>query len=267
MNSNSIFVADVGNTSIDIGRFELSEASLREGSEPIEASEASIPRPTQVVKLPADAFIESEWLEPRQLAHSKWIVGSVNPTIADRLQRYLLDNLAAVHVVERPDFVLPTVIRNSNTVGIDRLASCTAANRLRSAQRPAIIVDAGSAVTVDCVSHDGVFLGGMIAPGLRLCAETLAKNTNQLPSINVPIATPRMIGDDTSSAIQSGVYWLVAAGVDGILDRLKRELAGPCDVFVTGGSMPLLLPHFARHHPIHRPHLVLSGLATLHKSL
>ena len=263
MNSNFFCVADVGNTSVDIGQFES-----RPSQDPNidESKNVVLPSPMKWIKLPVDAFVESEWLEPPKLARSKWMIGSVNQCVAERLQQHLIDHGAQVQVVDRQNFSLRTAIRNFDTVGIDRLASATAANRLRSPERAAIVVDAGSAITVDCVSHEGVFLGGMIAPGLRLCAQTLATNTNQLPKIEIPDAVPPMIGDETTSAIQAGVYWLVAAGIDGILGRLKQELVRPCDVFATGGSMPWLLTHFARHQPIHLPHLVLSGLAALHES-
>lgn len=252
MNPKSLFVADVGNTSIDVGRFELEAGRF--------------PRPAATVKLSLEAFHESDWL--RCSEKTRWLIGSVNHSANERLEQHLVQQNADVQIVHRRDFPIETVIRNFESVGIDRLASCSAVNRLRSPEHVAIIVDAGSAITVDCVSHQGVFLGGMIAPGLRLCAQTLAKNTDQLPSIEVPDGVPSLIGDDTNSAIQAGVFWLIAAGIDGILRQLKTELARPCDIFVTGGSMPWLLSHLSHHQPVHEPDLVLSGLAltAIHES-
>ena len=183
------------------------------------------------------------------------------------MKTLLLDRDAeSVRSLTRRDFKIPTSIRNNETVGIDRWAAATAVNMLRNADRSAIVVDAGTAITVDCISNQGVFLGGMIAPGFELCINALNAKTNQLPKIETPKVPPPIVGDDTISAIESGVFWLIAAGLDGILGRLKNELAGVCDIFATGGSIAAILPHLEKKHRVsYCPHLVLSGLALQHQ--
>ena len=253
--SKTFFVADVGNSTIDIGEFATADDSS-----------ASCPTPLRTTKLALAEFetraAECRWL--RDLQGSRWLIGSVNQSGATLLDGWLSDHeVGVVRFLNHTDFEIPTAIRNRHTVGIDRMAAATAANLFRAQARPAIVVDAGTAITIDCVSHEGVFLGGMIAPGLQLCAEALGSKTDQLPTLDLQeLRPPQLVGDETKTAIAAGTFWLVAAGVDGILARLKRELAGPCDVLVTGGSMPMLLPHLGGREPVHCPHLVLSGIAT-----
>jgi len=255
------FVADVGNSTIDIGEFAIDDLSDGGCPAPIRTTKVDINRERQL------SSSDRGWL--RDLTGSRWLIGSVNQAAKVTLDHLLYrSKVDVVHFANRKDFEIPTAIRNPQTVGIDRLAGATAANQMRSPEKPAIVVDAGTAITIDCVSHEGVFLGGMIAPGLQLCAEALGSKTDQLPTLDLQeLRPPQLIGDETKTAIAAGTYWLVAAGVDGILTRLKRELAGPCDIFVTGGSMPMLLPHLGLHQPVHCPHLVLSGIAmTLNQS-
>ena len=263
-------VADVGNSAIDFAEFTASDC--QNGSH--------LPRPNRKLKLGVDAL---DFDHLREWCHNplatRWLLGSVNQSALHRLQEWLARYEARARVLENRDLHIVTAVRNPNSVGIDRLASATAANRLRTSTRPAIVVDMGSATTIDVVSNEGRFMGGMIAPGPRLCAQSLAKNTSQLPLIDLlsPIdemmspphawrkwpSTPNFIGDNTETAMRAGIHWLCVAGVDGILHRLQNELAGPCDVFVTGGYAPMLIPHLSARTAVrHEPDLVVSGLAT-----
>jgi type III pantothenate kinase len=99
-------------------------------------------------------------------------------------------------------------------------------------------VDFGTATTFDCVAADGAFVGGAIAPGLRICADALFSRTSRLPRVDLkPPASP--VATDTVSAIQSGLFWGYVGLVDGLAHRCKQELAAgghhrvPC--VATGG--------------------------------
>ena len=125
-------------------------------------------------------------------------------------------------------------------VGADRLVNALAAARLYGT--PAVVVDFGTATTLDCVAADGAYVGGAIAPGLELGLEALAARTAKLPRVELR-APDRAIGRDTVSAIQSGTVFGYQALADGLLARDPRAswrtLAGvePGDVkaILTGG--------------------------------
>ncbi len=119
---------------------------------------------------------------------------------------------------------IPIAIRvdRPGEVGPDRIVNALAAQRLYGC--PAVVVDMGTATTYDCVGPDGAFIGGAIAPGMKLGLEALAGNTARLPRIE--LRTPdRAIGRDTVSAMQSGTVFGYQAAVTGLLARIRRELA------------------------------------------
>lgn len=144
-------------------------------------------------------------------------------------------------------------------LGADRV--CAAVGAFEEYRCHTIIVDFGTAVTVNAVTGDGVFLGGAILPGAELMLSTLAENTGRLPRIG--FSTPRRaVGCNTTSAIRSGVFHLLAGGVARIIDRIRTEIGGDWLVVATGGGAPL----FRRHIPsINRldPDICLRGLAVL----
>ena len=107
-------------------------------------------------------------------------------------------------------------------VGADRLVNALAAARLHGT--PAVVVDFGTATTLDCVAADGAYVGGAIAPGLELGLEALAARTAKLPRIELR-APDRAIGRDTVSAMQAGTVFGYQALAAGLLDRVRRELA------------------------------------------
>jgi type III pantothenate kinase len=144
------------------------------------------------------------------------------------------------------------------TVGADRIINTLAASRLF--QRDTIVVDLGTATTFDCITAEGVFLGGVIAPGLRTALETLVKRTSKLPATELA-APPHAIGRRTEDCIRSGVLLGSADAADGLVRRIKREWpTGRVPLVVaTGGLAPLLVPHCQEIERI-EPHLTLQGL-------
>jgi type III pantothenate kinase len=128
-------------------------------------------------------------------------------------------------------------------VGLDRLLNAVAA--LGSYQRyrsPAIVVDAGTAVTVDWVEPECGFRGGAILPGFRLMSQALRDHTALLPLVNVSKRPPSMPGRSTEQAIEAGVYHAVAGGINSLIRQLAAEWTQPPHIFLTGGDAPLLQP-------------------------
>jgi len=153
-------------------------------------------------------------------------------------------------------------------VGGDRLVNALAVARLYGT--PAVVVDAGTATTFDCVGPDGAFLGGAIAPGLELGLDALASRTAKLP--RVELRTPdRAIGKNTAAAIQSGAVLGYEALVTGLLARVRAELAAttghePADVrtVFTGGLSAAPWARGVAGIDAFDPDLTLKGLAILH---
>jgi type III pantothenate kinase len=159
--------------------------------------------------------------------------------------------------VERPD-----------EVGADRLVNALAAARLHGT--PAIVVDLGTATTLDCVAADGAYVGGAIAPGLELGLDALAARTAKLPRIELRLPD-RVVARDTVSAMQAGAVFGHVGLVTGLLSRARRELAEaagiePADVhaILTGGLAAAPWATAIEGVAAIDPDLTLKGLAILH---
>src|SRR5205085_2394131 len=120
------------------------------------------------------------------------------------------------------------------TVGADRVINTLAASRMY--ERDAIVVDMGTATTYDCITADGVFLGGVIAPGIATSSETLTRRTSKLPATDLAVPR-RVIGRRTEECIRAGVMFGAADAIDGIVRRIKQEWPQPQEplVVATGG--------------------------------
>ncbi|HIF06793.1 MAG TPA: type III pantothenate kinase [Gemmatimonadetes bacterium] len=144
------------------------------------------------------------------------------------------------------------------TVGADRIVNTLAAKVMYG--RDTIAVDLGTATTFDCITADGVFVGGVIAQGLQSGLEWLGKKTAKLPRVDLePPAS--VIGRRTEACIQSGVFYSAVDAVDGIVRRIVEEWNRE-DVYVvaTGGHATVVGPHAQTVDHI-EPLLTLFGLA------
>jgi type III pantothenate kinase len=144
------------------------------------------------------------------------------------------------------------------TVGADRIVNTLAASRLF--RRDTIVVDLGTATTYDCITADGVFLGGVIAPGLRTSAETLFRRTSKLPATEL-VAPDAVIGRRTEDCIRSGVIFGTADAVDGIVRRIKAEWpTGRVPLVVATGGLAAVIHPYCREVERLEPDLTLVGL-------
>jgi type III pantothenate kinase len=149
---------------------------------------------------------------------------------------------------------------NPKEVGADRIVNAAAAYRIYGG--PLIIVDFGTATTFCAVTKDGEYLGGAIAPGIKISAEALFQRASKLP--RVELSKPqKVIGRDTISAMQAGIIYGYAGLVDGIVERMKKELAPDARVVATGGLAELVSPETRSIQEI-KPQLTLEGLRLLY---
>lgn len=149
---------------------------------------------------------------------------------------------------------------NPQEVGADRVVNALAAKRLYGT--PIVVVDFGTATTFDCVSAEGDYLGGAIAPGIGISVEALFRHTARLPRIELALP-PRAIGTNTVASMQSGVLYGYVGLVEGLVSRLKKELGGRVRVIATGGMAGVI----ARQTPVIEavnPDLTLEGLRLIY---
>jgi type III pantothenate kinase len=212
----------------------------------------------------------SQWTKQATGVVSLVVLGGVNPRGRDKV----LDGWPATCwptpvVLDNP-FVLPLEIRvdSPRAVGIDRLLNAIAANVIRPSGKAMIIVDSGTATTVDVVAADGAFEGGAILPGFQLCSRALHQYTALLPRIaNDELAgpPPLPLGKNTRDAIRSGLFWGQLGAVKELVCHLRQQLPDEPMTVVTGGAGRLLAPQLPK--AIHEPYMALQGLAIVGQRL
>ncbi len=147
-------------------------------------------------------------------------------------------------------------------IGADRLVNALAGwEKYKSAL---IIVDFGTAITFDCISEKGIYLGGAIAPGLTISMDALFKKTAKLPKIDLSEPLERAIGKDTVSALKSGLLYGFAGLTDTLIDKLSAEMGISPQVLATGGLAKFVVPYSNKIKKI-EPYLTLEGLYYLWK--
>ncbi|WGF90728.1 type III pantothenate kinase [Marinivivus vitaminiproducens] len=127
---------------------------------------------------------------------------------------------------------------NPAEVGADRLVNAYAA--YRRFHKALVVVDFGTATTFDVIDAEGTYRGGVIAPGINLSLEALARATAKLPRIAME-RPDKVIGTGTLSAMQSGIFWGYVGLIDGLIQRIRAEHGEPMRVIATGGLAPQFL--------------------------
>jgi type III pantothenate kinase len=149
-------------------------------------------------------------------------------------------------------------------VGADRALNVIAAH----AKHPGdlIVVDFGTATTFDVVDPGGAYKGGIIAPGINLSIDALVNAAAMLPRIAIEAPEDAsVIGRTTDSQMQIGIYWGYVAMIEGLVERMKRELGRPAKVVTTGGLATLFDKHTDVFDAI-EPDLTIQGLSQLYDS-
>jgi type III pantothenate kinase len=150
-----------------------------------------------------------------------------------------------------------------HNVGADRALNAIAAHAKHAGDL--IVIDFGTATTFDVVDASGAYKGGIIAPGINLSLDALVSAAAKLPRI--AIEAPRddlsVIGRTTGSQMLIGIYWGYVAMIEGLVERMKRELGRPVTVVATGGLAELFDEHTQVFDAI-EPDLTIQGLSILH---
>jgi len=150
---------------------------------------------------------------------------------------------------------------NENTYGADRYAALVGAHHRVSGDK--VVLDCGTATTVDVINASGVHAGGLIMPGAGLMVDGLANKTTGIP-MNDANQAVKLLCDNTEQAVYSGCTLMLQYGLNGIIEQLVKDTDKQTSVFITGGASHLLeLAAFANVTYIERPHLVLEGLQVM----
>jgi type III pantothenate kinase len=174
-------------------------------------------------------------------ANTSWLLAGVNPQPLAQLATLLGSSGHTVRTLTAHSALpLEVDVERPEGVGLDRLLNAVA---LLGTESPAIIIDAGSAVTVDLIDPGPIFRGGAIFPGLRLMAEALHGYTAALPLVHVEQADPPLPGRSTVAAMTVGIHDAVVGGIQHMVRRYQTSpLRSGLVVYLTGGDGPLLAP-------------------------
>jgi type III pantothenate kinase len=233
-----IVCVDVGNNRLKFGLYRR-EDLLRLG--PC-ASECSISEDPGALQNLAD------WLAC-QPAVASWWIATVNRPASTELVDWLRRHRPGDRVVYLTASDLPLVVNlpRPDMVGIDRLVDALAAKYLRQLPVPVLIVDVGSAITVDYLSADGAFEGGAILPGFTLAARALYDYTDMLPLLDPSSwqVVPPPLGKNTVAAMEAGLFWGAVGAVRELVHQMLPGEVLEAEVLFTGGGSRLLMQAFA----------------------
>ena len=213
------------------------------------------------------ALLFGGFLEQQGLSFSQEITGvaiaSVVPDQTVALREMVDRYFGFRPVVVEPGIKTGISIQTDNPkeVGADRIVNGLGA--FAKYGGPCIVVDFGTATTYDAVSENGEYLGGAIAPGIQVSAAALFGATARLPRVELTV--PKLpIVKNTVDSIRSGLLFGTAAEVDGMVERMQKELGGHVTVVATGGFADVIVP-LSQAIEHHEPWLTLEGLRLIYE--
>ena len=214
------------------------------------------------------ALMFGQFLSLVDLSFSRQITGvvlsSVVPRSAQEMREMTERYFGFSPVVVEPGVKtgLAILTDNPREVGADRIANAVAATDMFPGE-PVIVVDFGTAITVDAISERGEYLGGAIAPGIETAASALFQSTAQIARVQL-IAPENAIGKTTVTSVQSGTVFGTAGMVDGLVTRVMAEIGGTARIVATGGLAPTVIEHCATIETV-EPLLTLNGLRLIYE--
>jgi type III pantothenate kinase len=257
MNARSLMAVDIGNSWIKLAQYCMLQV---DGAPTF----AELPQPVWLEQYATDQPPPERFFSDLPAELMRWEISSVNRPGAERLCAAILAHRPQdeARVLTYEDLPIEVRVLSPERVGIDRLAATVTGNFLRRPDRAAIVIAAGTAVTVNFIGRDGAFEGGAILPGYQMQAKSLFHGADQLPLtiFEASDAPPSPLGRSTDQAIQSGLFWGMVGAVRELVTRLSQECEVPPDVFVTGGDVQRLASALGPDVRV-VPNMVLSGIA------
>lgn len=250
-----ILTIDMGNTNIVVGGIDESKTYF------VERITTNESRTAMEYAIYIKNILDIHKIRPADIEGS--IISSVVPPLNAILQ-------SAVKKIcgKRPLIVgsgmktgLNIIMDNPKTVGSDLIVDAVAASNEYAC--PLIIIDMGTATTIVVVDAKGNYIGGVILPGLKVSLDSLSSKTAQLPHIGLDVPA-KVIGKNTIDCMRSGIIYGNAAMMDGIIDRMEKEIGEKATIIATGGLARFVTP-FCNHNIIYDDALLLKGLLILYR--
>ncbi len=221
-----IIAADIGNSSIKYAVSELED--FNSAGEPIVQSSWTIDPRTRIEHLQIDSA-------------APWFVSSVNPQYLQQLKQHVWQRHLATdwRVLSHDQVPLRIDVEQPAGVGMDRLLAAWAARNLCDEQRDAIVIDCGTALTIDLVDTEHVYHGGVILAGPAASLLALSSLTAALPDLShSKISRPtHVVGRSTQQAMLSGAYYAGLGAIKEVVSQMARSRARPTQVVGTGGGL------------------------------
>ena len=250
-----ILTIDIGNSNIVLGGVEgediVFEARLR--TDPTKTSDEYC--------IDLKMILEVYGVKAEDIEGS--IIGSVVPQVLNSVQTAIkkLTGKAALVVGPGLKTGLNIRIENPSQTGADLVVGAVAA--LREHKPPMIIVDMGTATTIMVLDKDGAFIGGAIAPGVKISLDALTDRTALLPGLQLD-QPKRAIGRNTIDCMRSGIMMGNACMLDGMIERMEAELGAKATVVTTGGIAKFVIP-MCKTPMVYDKDLLVKGLAILYR--
>jgi type III pantothenate kinase len=232
-----LLAIDVGNTNIVLGVFD-GDALVHSWR-----LQTVRERTSDELGLLVDGLFAHAGLDRKNI--SGVVLGSVVPpltgTIRSMVERYF--SVVALTVEPGVNTGMPILYETPSEVGADRIVNAIAAleKYAQGLGRPIVVVDFGTATTLDAISARGEYLGGAICPGVQISADALFQRAARLPRIDVR-KPPRVVGRTTVGAMESGLFYGYVGMVEGLVKRMSDELGGNAICIATGGLASVIAP-------------------------
>ena len=250
-----ILTVDIGNSNIVIGGVQeeqiVFEARLR--------TEATKTSDQYCVDL--KILLDVYGISPRDIEGG--IIASVVPQVLNSFQTAIKKLTGHTPLVVGPGLKtgLNILLENPSQTGADLVVGCVAA--LREYKPPMIVVDMGTATTMVVLDKNGALIGGCICPGVKISMDALTERTALLPGLQLD-QPKKAIGRNTIDCMRSGIMMGTAAMLDGMIDRMEKELGSRTTVLATGGIAKFVLP-MCEHTVHYDKDLLVKGLAILYR--
>ena len=250
-----LLVTDIGNTNITIGIYDK-ENLIESWAFSCDKNKTEDEYGLNLINLLS--------LKPSIHNIDSAVMSSVVPSLTEKfklaIEKYL--NIPVLVITSKIKTSIILDVEIPKEIGCDRIANVCAAYNFYST--PAVVVDFGTATNFDIVTSDGRFIGGIIAPGLKMSAESFSSFTNLLPKLKIE-GIDSVIGRNTIKNMLSGVVIGHAAMIDGLIMRIEEELNTRITTIATGGFSSVVTQHMKRPFDHFNKNLTLEGLRIIYE--
>ncbi len=251
-----IFAIDIGNSNLVLGCFDRSRIVFTE------RVATDLHRTELEYAIILKAVLELHDTAPQQLEGA--VISSVVPPLVPVLRAAVEKIAPEIRILAVDNSIetgLPVLLDHPEQVGSDLIVDAVAAAAEYGA--PAIVIDLGTATTLSVIDEDGCYIGGAILPGVQVSLASLVSGTAQLP--NISLTRPdHVVGTNTVDSMKSGVMFGNAAAIDGMIDRILKEMGCKAALVATGDLANAVIP-CCRHRIVVDETLPLKGLRILYE--